>query len=65
VPTMQVIVIISIISGLNGNIINGTKTFSSMSSENHILDAEGNMIKYNSQTYPQYAGYRIIGMAFA
>lgn len=57
-PTMEAIVIISIISGFQGQYIGASKSHSALSAEKVVVDVDGTLMKYNHRGHVQYAGYR-------
>lgn len=60
VPTMSSIVVISMISGLNGQFISGGKSMSALSAEKVVVDHDGRLMKYNQTGRPQYASYHLL-----
>lgn len=59
-PTMSSIVVISMISGLNGQFISGGKSMSALSAEKVVVDHDGRLMKYNHTGRPQYASYHLL-----
>lgn len=59
-PLMSSIVVISMISGLNGQFISGAKSMSALSSEKVVVDTDGKLMKYNHTGRPQYAAYELL-----
>ena len=55
---METIVVISILSGLNGQIISANKSMASLSAENVTPDYRGTYIRLNGQGRPQFAAYK-------
>lgn len=55
---MEAIVIISIMSGFQGQYIGASKSHSALTAEKVVVDADGTLMKYNHRGHVQYAGYR-------
>jgi amino acid permease len=55
---MESIVVISILSGLNGQIIGANKAMASLSAEDVTPDYRGTYIRMNNQGRPQFAAYK-------
>jgi L-asparagine transporter-like permease len=59
---MESIVVISILSGLNGQMIGANKMMSSLSAERVTPDKKGKYVRLNNQGRPQFAAFKLLGI---
>ena len=62
IPLMESIVVISILSGLNGQIIGSSKSMASLSAENIMPDYRGTYVRLNRTGRPQFAQYKLLAI---
>ena len=52
---MEVMIIISITSGFNGQIVSSTKSYASLSEEGVLYDKGGHLTKLNKEGFAQFS----------
>ncbi|RKX64657.1 MAG: hypothetical protein DRP42_06005 [Tenericutes bacterium] len=56
---MSLLIVISVITGLSGNIIFGNRQYASLSEKNYIADTNGEVLRRNKAGVPYNAAKRM------